>query len=235
MLDTVEAKNCRAGIVIGHFNSLNFLELNLAAIRRYCPDVPILVSDDASNALTYKSPPASVETIRHALENVIRRFKADLIVAKRRLGHQRGDWTSIANGMLWAHDRRLDILFKLSQRCIVNTPEWPIRCARWMVDHDYDLLTPRIDVPRNSLTTFLLGIRLNSRTRPLRMTPSAPRINMERHIFTLARDLGLQIGEFDRSVYSILHRLISNESEFESLAAGFGDELRYDLPFYTGR
>lgn len=99
MPDTFKGKDPQAGIVIGHFCNLNYLELNLALIRSYCPGVPILVSDDASNALTYFSETLSVEAMRSALENLVRRFDADLLVASRRLGHQLGDWTAIANGM----------------------------------------------------------------------------------------------------------------------------------------
>lgn len=107
---------------------------------------------------------------------------------------------------------------------MVNTPEWSLRCARRMLEHGYDLLTPRIDDARNSLMTYLLGIRIDSRTMGLAAERPAPGVNMERHIFTLSKRLEFRIGEVDRNAYSILHRLFSKESEFESLAATFPGE-----------
>jgi len=45
-----EAPIPKAGVVIGHYNRPDALELNIAAIRHHCgPTVPILVSDDCSD------------------------------------------------------------------------------------------------------------------------------------------------------------------------------------------
>ncbi len=122
----------RCGVVIGHFHRVDFLELNLRAIRKHCgPDVPILVSDDCtdgfgvtpSSGSLFERVLALAETIPHVVvwPNVTR------------IGHTGGDMAAFWKGLVWGKQMGLDVVFKLSQRYVINCPNWIEDSARQLI------------------------------------------------------------------------------------------------------
>ncbi len=118
----------RCGVVVGHFNRVDFLELNLRAIRKHCgPDVPILVSDDCSDGFgptpRPDSPFGRVLALAEEIPNVV------VWPNVERIGHSGGDMAAFWKGIVWGQQCGLDVVFKLSQRYIIDHANWAAESA----------------------------------------------------------------------------------------------------------
>jgi hypothetical protein len=123
------ATSLRSGVVIGHYNRPDFLELNLRAIRRDCgPSVPILVADDCSNGFDAEPDPDSLFGRVLRLADEIPQVAVWPNV--QRIGHTGGDMAAFWKGLVWGKACQLDVVFKLSQRYIINRPDWVDQSAR---------------------------------------------------------------------------------------------------------
>jgi len=110
------------GVVIGTYGYPNLIELQIKLIRKHCGEVPILITDDCSDG-TAMTPWA--DSSFGKLSALSRKYsKVTLWSNPIRLGHAGGDLTSYFVGLQWAKALGLDILAKLSQRCLLDVPEW---------------------------------------------------------------------------------------------------------------
>lgn len=109
-----------SGVVIGHFDNPDFVRMGIAAIRKHCGDVPILIADD--------NTPGSLDAPGSAYRELLHVVAGDhltwLWTNHSRLGHVKGDLSVIAKGVAWSRRLGLSALAKLSQRCIINRPDW---------------------------------------------------------------------------------------------------------------
>lgn len=103
----------RVAVVIGSFAALPYVHLHLEARRRFYPEVPLLVHDDAS--------PCAGE-----LEALCRGYGAELAVNVERYPACKGDLTAMAGGLLWAQELGVELLVKMSRRFVP--------CMRWVDD-----------------------------------------------------------------------------------------------------
>ncbi len=112
------------GIVIGSYEQPDFLRLNLAAIRRHCGDIPVLISDDRS------SFDFGEFTDDHT--NVVR--------PEVRQGHYGGDLAAFRSGLRWAADQSVEVLYKLSQRFVIDLEGWDQTWGQMLVGSGYATL-----------------------------------------------------------------------------------------------
>ncbi len=99
------------GIVIGSYKFPGLIDLQIQAIRHYCGEVPILVSDDHS--------PDKEDLVKVCdKENVF------LWENPKRIGHTGGDLAAFWKGIVWGGSLGLDVVCKLSQRFIGTSPRW---------------------------------------------------------------------------------------------------------------
>lgn len=107
------ANDPSCGVVIGTYWFAPLIELQIRAIRYTCGDVPILVCDDCSPG-----------NRQDAMRAICQRYGVDFRAAGHQLGHVPGDLAAYAYGLLWAGERKLQVLAKLSQRWICLPPRW---------------------------------------------------------------------------------------------------------------
>lgn len=112
-----------AAVVIGSYYWAGAVDLNVAAIRRANgPHVPILIADDCSPGHPCARLPGRQW---QRLRDIAGRYPlVDLQSNARNIGHAGGDAQAFRKGLLWAEERGVTILVKLSQRMIVYEQHW---------------------------------------------------------------------------------------------------------------
>jgi len=111
------------GVVIGSYGYPALIELQIRVIKFVCGNVPILISDDLS-------PDNKDLQIRE----IAGRYDAvDVLVSESRIGHTGGDLAAFYRGLLWAAQRRLSALAKLSNRFILTDSYWLQNGAKAML------------------------------------------------------------------------------------------------------
>jgi hypothetical protein len=100
----------RIGLVIGTHASTAYVHMGLETCKRHCPEVEVLVHDDASAE-------------QDRLRELCRRYGASFEVNSARLRHSVGDMSAFLGGLLWSRRRCHDILVKFSRR-FVPTRNW---------------------------------------------------------------------------------------------------------------
>ncbi len=95
----------RVGVVIGTFAAVPYVHLQLEAARRIYPGTPILVHDDGSPH-------------RDRLAELCQDYGADFVGASERKAQFLGDVSVYRAGILWAQERGIKYLLKLSRRWI---------------------------------------------------------------------------------------------------------------------
>ncbi|HYE55079.1 MAG TPA: hypothetical protein VD996_09560 [Chitinophagaceae bacterium] len=102
------------GIVIGTYSAVPYVHLQLESARRHYPHVPILVHDDCSSE-------------EAALRSLCNRYGADFqsnaAAFHQRLGryghYGLGDLSVFLHGLVWAKEKNVDVLLKLSRRFLL--------------------------------------------------------------------------------------------------------------------
>ncbi len=119
-----------AGIVIGSYGMPGAVELNIAAIRHTCGDVPILVYDDATPC---QEGGQRIQTIPDRYSGV------NLYISPQNHGHANGDLQAFRRGLEWASVRGLRRLVKFSQRFIITDQGWLRNDGDRMAGLGYDV------------------------------------------------------------------------------------------------
>lgn len=109
------ANDPSCGVVIGSYGMPGVVELNIAAVRHYCGNVPILIADD--------NTPDS-QGRKRILQLAEKWDGVDVIINKENLGHAPGDVRAFRNGLLWAKRKYIKYICKLSQRFIFVKKRW---------------------------------------------------------------------------------------------------------------
>ena len=93
------------GVVVGTFAGVAYVHLQLEARRRYYPGVPLLVHDDGS-------------PVSGRLAELCESYGADFERNTSRLPPCKGDLSAFAGGFVWARERGVEVLLKLSRRFV---------------------------------------------------------------------------------------------------------------------
>jgi len=93
------------GLVVGTFASVPYVHLHLETRRRYYPDVPLLVHDDASPR-------------RDELERLCEEYGCEFESNDSRRRPFVGDVSCFLGGLLWGRQNRLELVVKMSRRFI---------------------------------------------------------------------------------------------------------------------
>lgn len=135
--------NCM--VSIGHFAQPSIIALQARAIRATCGDIPILVSDDDSETAFDVSKgigPERGAAIKRKLLDICNR--AGLIYRRsgtERLGHAGGDLGAFYHGLVYARDHSIPWLAKLSQRYVIDIPNWLADHTRLMKKRKFNFNT----------------------------------------------------------------------------------------------
>lgn len=114
--------NPKAGVVIGTYNMPNLVELQVKLIQKHNPGVPILLVDDFSEGTEHT--PKADSNFGKLCDLTIKYDDVMLWTNPTRYGHASGDLTTYFIGLQWAKVRKLDALFKLSFRYVIDIPNW---------------------------------------------------------------------------------------------------------------
>lgn len=113
----------KVAVVVGTFAAVPYVHLHLEARRRFYPEVPLLVHDDAS-------PKAA------ALAALCRDYGADFERNTPRLPPCKGDLCAFAGGLAWARENGAGLLVKMSRR-FVPLGRWVDGLVALAVESDY--------------------------------------------------------------------------------------------------
>jgi len=124
-------------VAIGHFAQPSVIELQARAIRANCgADTPIMVSDDHSETafdIAKGHGPERGAWIKEKLVEVCKREGLMLVdSAPERLGPIGGDLGAFHHGLTYARDYGIPYVVKLSQRFVVDIPNWIADTVRRM-------------------------------------------------------------------------------------------------------
>jgi hypothetical protein len=111
-----------SALVIGCYRDASVVEASVRYARKNCgPDVPILLHDD-----THGEHRKRCES---RLRSVAGQFGCEYYHTPQALGHAGGDMSAFSHGLRFAHRFGCDFLVKLSQRFLIDVPNW-INTAR---------------------------------------------------------------------------------------------------------
>lgn len=133
-------------VAIGHFAQPSVVELQARVIRANCgPDTPIMVSDDHSETAFDEAKghgPDRGAWIKAKLVEVCRREGLMLVDSgPERLGHIGGDLGAFHHGLTYARDNGIPWMVKLSQRFVVDIPNWIADTTRRMKKKSFNFNT----------------------------------------------------------------------------------------------
>ena len=226
------------GIVIGHYNQPDFLELNIAAIRHHCGDVPILISDDCSDGFGQTPRPDTIFGRILALAERDQNISVWPNVAP--IGHAGGDMSAFWKGLVWARNLGLDILFKLSQRLIFDHPDWVNQSVRELVQSGARTFGKGCTQDPWRLRTESVGILVQAWSKPSILTHLTPRpiqVPPEIVLYDDVRDrLGNSLANWSLMADSryvrkedVLFRATHSASDYQNLADRLGIAIQGDL------
>lgn len=116
-------------ITIGCYKLVSFVELNILRCRRLCPEVPILLSDDQSDASK------DIRALAH-------KYDCDYTVSKKRMSHFSGDAQAILNALVYAKECDVEFALKISQRVIPVLPGFFVAMDRAFKDMAVQICLP---------------------------------------------------------------------------------------------
>ena len=115
-------------VVLGSFGLPRIIELQARVIRKNCGNIPILVSDD----YTADAYPDRFEQLKQICKDMNLHLRMSNL--KERIGHSGGDMGAFYNGLLFAKENGIKVCAKLSQRYIIDIPQWIQLASKSMSD-----------------------------------------------------------------------------------------------------
>lgn len=173
--------NINIGIVIGTYASVPYIHLQVEARRRFYPEVPALVHDDASIGAK-------------ALADLCDEYDVDFESNSTHQPPYAGDLSVFVGGLLWARERQLNLLLKVSRRWIFLT-DWRPSLIELAAESDYPTIGQQGWDDGFRLRTECLALRVDDWTQPLAMQELMRPLQyqhtlfVEDHIYRLARRL----------------------------------------------
>ncbi len=128
----------RVGMVIGTFAAVPYIRLQLEARRRFFPGIPCLVHDDCSHKAA-------------ELAELCAQYGCDFEHNSTRQPPCLGDLTAFVGGLMWAKEKNIDLLLKVSRRWIF-LQDWPRSLAQLALQSQYATYC-------SYTTTFNFGFR----------------------------------------------------------------------------
>lgn len=116
-------------ITVGCYALTSFVELNVLRCRHLIPEVPILLSDDRSDA-------------SKDIQALAVKYDCDYVCPKKRRSHFSGDWNHIINSLVFAKEIGATVAVKLSQRCIPVLPGFFVALDRTFKDPEVQIAHP---------------------------------------------------------------------------------------------
>jgi len=165
--------NPKCGIVIGHYNQPDFLELNIAAIRHHCGQVPILVSDDCSDG--FGQTPKQTTPFGRILRLAEQDRNVTVWPNVASIGHAGGDMSAFWKGLVWSRNMGFDILFKISQRLIFDVPDWVNKSAKELINSGQKTLGKGCTQDPWQIRTESVGMLVSAWSKPTILTHLTPR------------------------------------------------------------
>lgn len=151
----------KTGVVIGHYDMPDLIDLQIRVLRDTCGPVPVLVHDDHSpsqSRLRAICDRHNVEVVQSGLSNI---------------GHAGGDLGAFYKGLVWAKKNGIEVLCKLSQRFIPIRPDWLNEGAAALLTSGLSTLTDACIEGRNALPlrteAILLKVDRWTQDRPLKL------------------------------------------------------------------
>jgi hypothetical protein len=212
------------GVVIGHFNCINFLELSLKLLAIHEPNVKILVSDDGSRNPTYDifgdNVGEKIKKICSEYENVT------LDVNEKMLGHSKGDFEHLKKGLKWAKDNNLTYLCKLSQRCVINEKGLLTKFVSEMIRQKIGAYRYK-----SRLHSFFLLMQVDNFDSIIgEELINIKGINVEEKIALFIDRHEINVKYTTNK--NILHRSISKSEDYENIIKQHNFIMEYNYPFY---
>lgn len=168
----------KTGIVLGSFNMPDFIKLQIATIRANCGSIPILISDNISNADKYGS---LKEIVRNDSNCVIsRNFQP--------LNWPGGDLACYWKGITWANSIGLDVIYKLSQRCIIDIFNWDQESATNLCESNCSILGKSCSYHGWAVRTEMVGMSVRDWYNPEILHDLFPR-NLDRGVEYILEDI----------------------------------------------
>jgi hypothetical protein len=152
------------GVVIGTYNMPNIIQLQIAAIRRHCGEIPIVVSDDCSDG--FCATPNSTTPYGQLIEIVSRENAVYLWPNTSRIGHAGGDMSAFWKAIIWGKMVGLDFVFKLSHRFVIDTPQWAQGGAQTLLASGLSTLGRSCTYHHWHIRTEAVGMRVDRWHRP---------------------------------------------------------------------
>lgn len=100
----------KLAFTIGAYRLVPFIKLSILQIRKFCPDAPILISDDPSQETPH-------------IQNLAKELGVQYRGAREKRGHFAGDFQSIVNALAFGEAHDADVTMKVSQRFIFRKQE----------------------------------------------------------------------------------------------------------------
>lgn len=115
------------GIVIGTYGAAPFIHLHLEIRKKFYPNTPIIIHDDASDE-------------QNTLKKLCEQYNAHFISIPTRGGHYLGDYSAYVKGFEWALNHKLDALVKFSRR-FIPLYDWTFELKRIFYSFPYPTVT----------------------------------------------------------------------------------------------
>lgn len=143
----------RIGVVVGTYAAVPYIHLQLEAQRRFYAHIPLLVHDDASRRGS-------------ELRELCDEYGVDFETNTTRQPPCLGDLTTFLGGLLWAKERSLDILLKVSRRWLFRC-EWSASLAELAMMSQAATLGSYTTSFEFGFRTECLGLSVQAWTSPL--------------------------------------------------------------------
>jgi hypothetical protein len=111
-------------IAIGSYGMPSIIQLQARLIRHHCGDLPIMVSDDHTEDCHRDDPDQGLLLKERLLEVCRTEGLIYRETAPERIGHSGGDLGAFYHGLVYAREHGLPYLCKLSQRFLLDIPDW---------------------------------------------------------------------------------------------------------------
>jgi hypothetical protein len=219
------------GIVLGSYNMPHMIELQIACIRYNCGPVPILISDDCSDGLQPTPDPKS--HIGRILNLASRSRGVYVWPNAERIGHAGGDMATFWKGIAWGGALGLDVVFKLSQRYVIDIPNWAVDGANRLWESGLSTLGRACAFHRFPIRTEAVGLRVDRWNRPdilAHLTPRRINYAFEQVLFDDIRDRlegklcdwPLMSDARPHAAPGVLFRESNSQDDYIRLAAKYG-------------
>lgn len=225
------ARKVNLGIVLGSYNMPQMIELQIPCIRYNCGPVPVLISDDCSDGM---QPTPYPESHIGSLLGMASRSRGVYVWPNmERIGHAGGDMATFWKGIAWGAAIGLDVVFKLSQRYVIDIPNWAGDWANHLLQSELSTLGRGCPFHGFPIRTEAVGLRVDRWNRPdilAHLTPRRVNYALEHVLYDDIRDRlegklcdwPLMSDSRPQAAPGVLFRESNGQDDYIRLAAKYG-------------